>query len=81
MIETAKITSKGQLTLPKRVRQHLEVSSGDIVIFELRESGLLIRKLKSVESFFNTLPPIQGQLKEKTAYARGWDAHQKKPKK
>jgi len=36
---TAKLTSKGQLTLPKRVREHLGLSAGDRVEFRLEDQG------------------------------------------
>ena len=37
--EIATITSKGQITLPKAIRQALGVEAGDKVGFELRENG------------------------------------------
>lgn len=37
--EIATITSKGQITLPKAIRQALGVGAGDKVAFELRENG------------------------------------------
>ena len=67
MIGMAKISSKGQVTLPKRVRRHLEVSTGDMVIFELKDNGLIIRKSRSIENYFDSLPPLEGDLKEKVA--------------
>ena len=41
---TAKITSKGQITLPKKVRQKLGVEPGEIVSFEEKEDMIFIRK-------------------------------------
>ena len=40
--ELATVTSKGQLTLPKAVRQALGVEAGDKVAFELREDGQVV---------------------------------------
>lgn len=36
----AKITSKGQITLPAAVRQALHVGSGDVVTFEIQKDGV-----------------------------------------
>jgi|NGEPerStandDraft_6_1074524.scaffolds.fasta_scaffold211557_2 antitoxin PrlF len=36
----AKITSKGQITLPLAVRKRLGVSAGDVVTFELTNEGI-----------------------------------------
>jgi len=35
----AKITSKGQITLPKKIRDHLHVKPGDQLDFSVDESG------------------------------------------
>ena len=43
---TATITSKGQITIPREVRQSLGVRAGDVVLFESSEKGVWVR-LKS----------------------------------
>ncbi|MEB1611142.1 type II toxin-antitoxin system PrlF family antitoxin [Xanthomonas campestris pv. campestris] len=40
--EQATITSKGQITLPKPIRQALGVDAGGKVYFELREDGQIV---------------------------------------
>jgi len=37
----AKVTSKGQITLPSRLRSALKVRSGDKVVFERDEKGTI----------------------------------------
>jgi AbrB family looped-hinge helix DNA binding protein len=39
---TTTITSKGQVTLPKEIREHLRVKSGDRVDFVVDESGRVV---------------------------------------
>jgi len=41
---TAKVTSKGQITLPKAVRQRLGVSDGDEVEFVEDRQGIHVRR-------------------------------------
>jgi antitoxin PrlF len=36
---TAKITSKGQITIPKGIRDHLHVTEGDRIDFRVDENG------------------------------------------
>lgn len=44
--QIAKVTSKGQITIPVEIRQALGVKPGDKLIFERgADGGLLIRKL------------------------------------
>lgn len=46
MTISAKITSKGQITVPKEVREALGVSQGDRVVFETRKDGFVLRREK-----------------------------------
>jgi AbrB family looped-hinge helix DNA binding protein len=45
MAITAKITSKGQVTIPKKIR---EVLQGDVVEFEVLEGRILLKPVTSV---------------------------------
>ena len=40
----AKVTSKGQITLPIAVRQALGVAAGDVVTFELTSDGIHVTR-------------------------------------
>ena len=44
MIKESKISKKGQITIPKDVRERLGLKVGDKVIFESITKGILIRK-------------------------------------
>ncbi len=52
----AKLTSKGQLVIPKPIRQHLHLQQGDFIDFVIRDDGEVVvrpaskdvRDLKSV---------------------------------
>ena len=44
-METAKITSKGQMTVPKKVRQAARLKTGDVVAFDVEGDRVLMRKL------------------------------------
>lgn len=51
MLESA-ITSKGQTTLPKPVRQALGVSPGDRVRYVILDDGIRILPLRSIKTLF-----------------------------
>jgi AbrB family looped-hinge helix DNA binding protein len=38
-VPTAKLTSKGQVTVPKQVRQALGVQKGDRLVFQIKANG------------------------------------------
>ncbi len=44
-----RITVNGQLTLPKSVRETLNVSKGDAVIFEEKNGEIVIRKATALD--------------------------------
>ncbi|MCG8479816.1 MAG: type II toxin-antitoxin system PrlF family antitoxin [Spirochaetales bacterium] len=56
---TSVVTSKGQTTIPKKVRDSLQLSQGDSIVFEVRESEVVFRKLP-------TLDPRWGRAVEAT---------------
>jgi len=57
------ITSKGQVTIPKKVREKLHLQRGDKVDFILREDGSAILQpmAKSVEDVFGMLAKKNGK--------------------
>jgi antitoxin PrlF len=46
--EVATLTSKGQITLPKSIRQALEIDVGGKVAFELRGSEVVVTRVDDV---------------------------------
>ena len=53
----AKLSSKGQTTIPKEVRDYLHLSPGDRVLFVIREGEVLLQPLTQ------TLLDLRGSIK------------------
>ena len=74
---TAKVTSKGQITIPKVVRQQLGVHPGEAVGFEERDNLLIISKVVSKSPFdkwVGKLKHLKGQRSDDLVReARGHD--------
>ena len=51
MQKPAKITSKGQITIPRDVRRMLGVRPGDRLLFESDEQGIRVRPLLTESPF------------------------------
>lgn len=66
MTETATVTSKGQITIPKQVREAMGVRSGDLLVFQTREKRVV--ELRPARSFSR----IKGMIKP-------WISHKTKP--
>ncbi len=58
----ATVTSKGQVTLPKRIRDALGIEPGSEVEFELQEGKAILRKHVSDEVFHRWEGYLRGKL-------------------
>jgi len=72
MTALAKVTSKGQITLPKEVRDLLRIRTGSIVVFEKEDEKLVVKSAKTLQDF-------KGVLKDRERRA-GFDEMRKKAK-
>jgi AbrB family looped-hinge helix DNA binding protein len=74
---TAKVTSKGQITLPKKIRERLGVRPGEDVGFEEKDNLLVISKVVTKSPFdkwVGTLKHLRGQRSDDLLReARGHD--------
>ncbi len=46
---TSKITGKGQVTIPKTIRDALKVKEGDYISYEARDSEIAIKKVPKAD--------------------------------
>ena len=58
-MNTAKVTSKGRVTIPKQIRELLAIEAGDRLAFELEADGRL-----QVSRVLNEPRPLRGLLSE-----------------
>jgi AbrB family looped-hinge helix DNA binding protein len=68
-METSILTSKGQLLIPKRLRNKYGIKSGVKVIFEETENGVIIRPLnadyfKSFRGILKSSGNLKKEMKE-----------------
>ncbi|MBI5446915.1 MAG: AbrB/MazE/SpoVT family DNA-binding domain-containing protein [Deltaproteobacteria bacterium] len=50
---TSRISAKGQVTIPKEVREELDLGPGDLVEYELREGVVVLRRLEPFDRAFH----------------------------
>ncbi len=69
IIETAKVTSKGQVTIPNRIRKILHVQTGASLAFGLSKDGIVLLPCKiTAESPYS---PAEWAKIERLASAKG----------
>jgi antitoxin PrlF len=49
MAAVAKLTSKGQTTIPREVRDKLALSPGDVIVFEIEGDAVRLRKVEPLD--------------------------------
>ena len=59
----AKISSKGQIVIPKKIREQLKLKEGDEVLIYLIEDGIVIKKKKKAN-----LKELRGILADKIVF-------------
>ena len=64
-MEISKISAKGQTTIPFKIRKLSGLMEGDTIIYEVRDDGLLLKKLKE---------PIDPYLESLTTTLAEWDS-------
>jgi AbrB family looped-hinge helix DNA binding protein len=76
---TATLTSKGQITIPKHVRDSLRLQTGDRIEFLVRESEAVMRPVtKSVDEVFGRLHDPKQAIKTVAEMKAAVDAHVKR---
>ena len=59
---TAKVTSKFQTTIPKEIREKLDIHSNDTIVFEIEDDHTIIRKMNVVDTGY--LKAMESTLEE-----------------
>lgn len=63
MIDVTKISSKGQIVIPKPIRERLKLKEGDKLIAYARENLIILRRLEEEESILSLLSqPIRKKI-------------------
>ena len=59
---TAKVTSKFQTTIPKKIREKLDIHSNDTIVFEIEDDHAIIRNVNVVDTGY--LKALESTLEE-----------------
>jgi antitoxin PrlF len=73
----ARVTTKGQVTIPAEVRKALDISAGDDLLFEIVEAGearIRVLKRRRLSDLYGALPatrPYPGKEAVRTEVGQG----------
>ena len=76
-MDKATVTGKGQITLPRRIRERLNIEVGDKLLFDIENDELKVRVVhgRGISSLFDSLPGVgafAGEEAEKQAVRDGF---------
>jgi len=65
-MDKATVTGKGQVTLPRRIRERLGIETGDKLLFDIEGGELRIRVVhgRKIDSLFTSLPGVEAYASE-----------------
>ncbi len=58
----SKVSGKGQVTLPKKVRETLKAKPGSTVVYEIKETTVTLRRMEPIDLAFHEA--LSGTLQE-----------------
>ena len=61
-MEIAKITARGQTTIPKRIRDEFGLNDSDVISFEVEDDHLIVRKVTRAQ--YDYLQGVSATLSE-----------------
>ncbi len=64
MISTAKISTRGQVAIPKILRERLSIKEGDTVLFEEEDGKVYLRRVMNFLDLEGSLPSLELTLEE-----------------
>lgn len=65
----AKVTSKGQVTVPVEIRKKLNISDGNKILFYENEQGQVIIENANVSAFHNIKKLMEGEAEKVGIYS------------
>ncbi|MCJ7450427.1 MAG: AbrB/MazE/SpoVT family DNA-binding domain-containing protein [Candidatus Nanohaloarchaeota archaeon QJJ-9] len=63
-VETVKVNSKGQITIPKKIREKEEISEGDQLLVQEKEGRIVIEKAE-LDKWIEAKERIRESMEEK----------------
>lgn len=57
-MQAVKVLPKGQITLPKNVREKLKIDVGDPLLLEEKNGEIILKKTKTIFDYIGFLPNI-----------------------
>ena len=62
MKKTSRVSSKGQVTIPREIRAALHLEPGDLVVYEVKDDKAILRRAEPFDAAYHSA--VSGTLEE-----------------
>lgn len=52
-MQASKLSSKGQVTIPRKIRERLGAKAGDLIAYEIKNNVVTLRRLEPLDAAFH----------------------------
>lgn len=59
-----KVLPKGQITIPKKIREYLDIKEGDTLVLEESKGNIIVKKGKTIHDYKGFLPKPDISIEE-----------------
>ena len=66
----ATVTSKGQITIPKTIREAMSISFKDKIDFIIDGDRLVLKRIKTLKDLRGSIPSISGNIDNERQHAK-----------
>lgn len=63
-MQAVKVLHKGQITLPKEIREGLDIKEGDTLVIEKTDKEIILKKGKTIHDYIGFLPKPEIPIEE-----------------
>lgn len=64
------VTSKGQITIPKTIRDALNIKPKDKIDFIVKDNQIVLKRLKTLKDLRGSVPQKDGNIDDERKHAR-----------
>jgi len=64
IMQSVKVLPKGQITLPRKIREKLGIKVGDALVLEEGKEGIVLKKGKTLFDYAGSLPNLGMSVRE-----------------
>ncbi|NPA41814.1 MAG: AbrB/MazE/SpoVT family DNA-binding domain-containing protein [Aquificae bacterium] len=71
MVSISRLSSKGQLVIPEKIRKMIGLKEGDFILIDVEEGKIILKKVESIDKFRGILEKPLSDEEMEDAFEEG----------